>query len=78
MAQFVLDDFQLDCPPVTGNRPLLLFLKKWRSLFGDGEGDRSFFTSHIAQINCFSSSFLLTISERFYHGILACCQSFHP
>jgi len=40
--------------------------------------DRHTFTSHIPQISCFSSSFLLTKSEGFYHGKLACCQSFHP
>jgi len=57
------------------------------SLVGDGERDRflrmggcdrSTFTSHITQIGCFSSSFLLTKSEVFDQGILAFCQSFHP
>jgi hypothetical protein len=60
------------------DRPFLHILKKGRSLFWDEKGDRDTFTSHIAQISCFSSSFLLTKSKGFYHGILDCCQSLYP
>ena len=35
-----------------------------------GKHERDTLTSHIAQISCLFSSFLLTRSEGFYHGIL--------